>query len=366
MAVTLRNALIGLSVIAAPLLAACQPDTSARSAPPRTVRIAAVRPVHVDQTVTLTGTIAARTETATSFRTSGRIVERLVDVGDHVRKGQVLARLDTRTQAADVQSAQAGVVAADAQVRQTTAAFERSQSLFAQGFATRRDFDQANRAMKVAQANADSARAQLASAEETLSFAELKADADGIVTSRLLDVGETAQAASTMFSIAWDGPRDALFDIYEGLLLEGKAAEPVEIVVRLVADPAVMAKGAVRQVAPTVDAQTATVRVKIGLDEVPARMTLGAAVSGTGRIASPLVFVLPAAALTADAGKPAVWVLDPATRSVTPRAIVVRSYGADTVIADGGLSEGEKIVVDGTKLLRPGQTVAIAEETASR
>jgi RND family efflux transporter MFP subunit len=359
MAVTIRIALIGLSVIAAPLLAACQPDTSARSAPPRTVRIAAVRPVHVDQTVTLTGTIAARTETATSFRTSGRI-------GDHVRKGQVLARLDTRTQAADVQSAQAGVVAADAQVRQTTAAFERSQSLFAQGFATRRDFDQANRAMKVAQASADSARAQLASAEETLSFAELKADADGIVTSRLLDVGETAQAASTMFSIAWDGPRDALFDIYEGLLLEGKAAEPVEIVVRLVADPAVMAKGAVRQVAPTVDSQTATVRVKIGLDEVPTRMTLGAAVSGTGRIASPMVFVLPAAALTSDAGKPAVWVLDPATRSVTPRAIVVRSYGADTVIADGGLSEGEKIVVDGTKLLRPGQTVAIAEETASR
>lgn len=365
---TLRRILFGLAAAAAavPLLTACQSEAPGRSPAPRTARIAVARSVHVDQTVTLTGTIAARTETAVSFRTSGRIIERRVDVGDHVRKGEVMARLDTRTQTADVQSAQAGVTAADAQVRQTTAAFDRSQALFAQGFTTRRDFDQANQAMKVAQANAESARSQLASAEETLSYADLKADADGIVTSRLLDVGETAQAAATVFTVAWDGPRDALFDIYEGLLLDGKAAEPVEIVVRLVSDAAVTAKGSVRQLAPTVDAKTATVRVKVGLDDVPARMTLGAAVSGTGAIASPSVFVLPAIAITSEAGKPAVWVFDPATRTVAPRAIRVRSYGSDTVVAEGGLSEGEHVVVDGIKLLRPGQTVAVAEETASR
>lgn len=364
---TRRPFLLGLSTAAlVPLLAACQPEASGPGPRRPVVEVVEVRPTRLDRTVTLTGTIAARTETALSFRTSGRIVERLVDVGDRVRKGQVLARLDTETQAADVQSARAGVAAADAQVRQATAAFDRSKALLAQGFTTRRDFDQADRTLKVAVAAAESARAQLASAEEAMTYTDLAADADGIVTQRLLDVGETAQAAATVFTIAWDGPRDALFDIYEGLLLDQTAGEPATIAASLVSDPTVATSGRVRQIAPSVDARTGTVRVKIGLDDVPAAMTLGAAVSGTGTVASAEVVVVPPAALTTAGGRPAVWVFDPASGVVTPRPVAVRSYRTDAVVVDSGLEAGDRVVVGGTTLLRPGEAVAVAEETASR
>ena len=354
---------IGLALLLA-ALGGCKAETEtpARVEPAVVVRTA--EPQRLDQKVTLTGTIAARTENNLSFRTSGRIVERRVDVGDAVRKGEVLARLDPSTQEADVESARAGVASADAQVQQATAAFERARSLFSQGFVTRREFDQADQALKVANAGALSARAELASAEETLSFTELKADADGIVTDRKLDVGEIAQAAATVFTIAWGGPRDALFDISEGLLLRDQ--KPASITVALIADPSIRTKGPIRQVAPSVDPQTATVRVKIGLDEVPAGMTLGAAVSGSASIPSPLVFVLPPAALTSLEGKPALWMFDPATREVSMRPVEISAYETASVVVKDGLQPGEKVVVEGTKLLRPGQKVSLSQEAAAR
>ncbi len=277
----------------------------------------------------------------------------------------MLARLDGRTQAADVQSAEAGVAAADAEVRQATAAFKRAETLFGQGFTTRRDFDQTNQALKVAEANAEAARSALATAREQLTYTDLRADADGIVIARQLDVGETAQAAATVFTIAWDGPRDALFDIYEGLLLGGPQAEPKAVTVALVADPTVTTRGTIRQIAPSVDARTATVRVKIALETTPPGMTLGAAVSGSAPVASPIATVLPPAALTTLSGAPAVWVYDPKTRTVAPRAVAILSYSTDSVVVKDGLEAGDPVVVGGTKLLRPGAVVALAEGSPS-
>lgn len=360
-----RNIASGIG--AALLLAAltgCKGQAETPARVDQVVRIQTAEPQRLDERVTLTGTIAARTENNLSFRTSGRIVERRVDLGDAVRKGEVLARLDPSTQQADVDSARAGVASAQAQVQQATAAFERARSLFTQGFVTRREFDQADQALKVANAGALSARAELASAEETLSFTELKADADGIVTDRKLDVGEIAQAAATVFTIAWDGPRDALFDISEGLLLRDQ--KPATITVALIANPSIRTEGPIRQVAPSVDPQTATVRVKIGLDQVPPGMTLGAAVSGSAAIPSPPVFVIPPAALTSLDGKPALWMFNPATSEVSMRPVEVSAYETASVVVKEGLQAGEQVVIEGTKLLRPGQTVSLSQEATAR
>ncbi|KTQ92618.1 hypothetical protein NS226_15050 [Aureimonas ureilytica] len=365
MFLTKRSLATGLCVAALlPLVAGCQGESAASPKVEQWVKVEVVKPQRLDERMTLTGTIAARTENNLSFRTNGRIVERRVDVGDAVRKGEVLARLDPSTQQADVDSARAGVASAQAQVQQATAAFERARSLFSQGFVTRREFDQADQALKVANAGALSARAELASAEDALSFTELKADADGIVTDRKLDVGEIAQAAATVFTIAWDGPRDALFDISEGLLLRDK--KPAAITVALIASPSIRTEGAIRQVAPSVDPQTATVRVKIGLDQVPAGMTLGAAVSGSASIPSPPVFVVPPAALTSLDGKPALWMFNPATSEVSMRPVDVSTYETASVVVNGGLQAGEQVVVEGTKLLRPGQKVSLSQEAAAR
>ncbi|WP_279483794.1 efflux RND transporter periplasmic adaptor subunit [Aureimonas sp. SK2] len=343
-------------------LVGCQAEQPPAPPPPRPVATATVEAVPSSESVTLTGSIAAQVESNLSFRTSGQIIERSVDVGDRVRKGQVLARIDPKVQQADVESARAGTTSADADVEQATAAFERSRSLFDRGYTTRREFDAADQALKVAGANALSAKARLQSAEESLSFTNLTAEADGVVTARELDAGEVAQAAATVFTVALDGPRDAVFDIYESLLLA--SSEPPQVRVALVADPSVKASGRIRQVSPTVDQQSGTVRVKVGLEATPDAMTLGAAVVGTAELPSAGVVIVPAAAVTSLDGSPAVWVLDHDSGEVQPRRIAVSSYQASTVTVREGLNDGDRVVVEGTKLLRPGERIATSNEEA--
>ncbi|BDA84653.1 acriflavin resistance protein [Aureimonas sp. SA4125] len=359
-----RSKTIALSLLAL-IVAGCQAEEPPPAPTKRPVKAIVVEPVASAESVTLTGFIAAQIEGNLSFRTSGQIIERTVDIGDRVRKGQVLARIDPKVQQADVEAAQAVASSAAADVEQASAAFARSQSLLQRGFTTRRDFDAADQALKVARANAASAQASLESAEDSLSYAALTAEADGVVTARELDVGEVAQAAATVFTIALDGQRDAVFDIYESLLLGGR--EPPEITVALVADPSVKVKGRIRQISPTVDQTSGTVRVKIGLESTPDAMTLGAAVVGTAVLPSIEVVVIPASALTSLDGRAAAWVLDPVSGEVVPRPIAISSYQASTVTVRDGLKAGDRVVVEGTKLLRPGEAVVIPkEEAASR
>lgn len=359
----LRERWIGLG-LAGLALAGCQPEQQRQPPAERPLVIVAAEPVPSAESVTLTGSIAARSESSLSFRTGGRIVERLVDVGDQVVRGQVLARIDPQVQRAGVEAARAQLASAQAEVAQAASAFSRAESLFTRGYTTRREFDLADQSLKVAQADRASAEARLASAEESLSFAELRADAAGVVTARDLDVGETAQAAARVFTVALDGSRDAVFDIYEGLLLGGR--EPPEIVVTLVTDPRITARGRIRQVAPSVDPQSATVRVKVGLDDTPPAMTLGSAVTGTAALPSAPVFVLPSAAMASLEGRPAVWVVDPDSGEVAMRAVRTLAYTSDTVTLDEGLRAGDRVVVEGTKLLRPGERIALPTEPVAK
>jgi membrane fusion protein, multidrug efflux system len=319
----------------------------------------AARPVHVapvhfeerKQSVTITGEVVARVETDLSFRVGGRITGWFVDVGDAVRQGQVLARLDPEEQKADVEAAEAGVRAAEAQLKLARANFDRQKSLLNDGISTRRDFD-----------DAETAIAQRDTAKEVLSYTELRAPADGIVTARLAESGQVAQAAQTMFTIADTGPRDAVFNVYESLFFAQPAKDGV--VVTLLSDDKVRTTGTVREVSPTIDSQTGTVRVKIAMDQTPPEMTLGASVVGVGALAPRRVAVVPWQALSGIDGKPALWIVDKAKNTVSLRPVEVLSFETGVALVSAGIEEGEGYVADGTKLLRPGQTVTATEGAA--
>lgn len=342
------------------------PSCKDKSPPPETAKttVRAQSAAFVDhrQTVTLTGEVVAHVQTNLSFRVSGQITEWLVDVGSHVTAGEVLARIDPSEQKADVDAAEAAVRAADAQVRQTTAAFERQKSLLAKNSTTQETFDQAQTAMQTAQGSAESARALLGTSRDALSYTELKADADGIVTVRNAETGQVVQAAQTMFSVARDGPRDAIFDVYESLLFE-KPSEP-KIQLALVSDPSVKTEGTISEVSPTIDTTTGTVRVKIAMDTTPDRMTLGAPVTGFASSKPSKLIILPWTSLSAQDGQPAVWVVDGKDSTVSRKPVKVASYETGRVLISGGIGEGEAVVVEGAKMLRPGQLVEVSKEQA--
>ena len=308
--------------------------------------------------IQLTGEIQARIQTNVAFRITGKIIGRAVEVGDHVTADQVLATLDPRDEKSDADNAKAAVASAEAVLVQSKASFDRQQSLIASGFTTRAAYDQAKAAFDAATAQLDAAKAALKTAQEQLSYTELRAGADGIIVGRNAEAGEVVQPGRTIFTLAQDGPRDAIFEVYEALVSGRPRTTPVDIILQ--SDPKVKAAATVREVSPTVDPKSGTVRVKLGLIDAPPEMTLGAAVTGRVRLNAGDAIVLPWSALYEWQGKPAVWILREGNR-VSPQIVTIESFATRELILSGGVKPGDRVVSAGIQFLRPGQTVAVAQ-----
>ncbi|RUX91419.1 MULTISPECIES: efflux RND transporter periplasmic adaptor subunit [unclassified Mesorhizobium] len=343
---------------AALLLAGCQKQEAAAKKLPIMVRTETVAMADYAPRTSLTGVIAARTLNNLSFRVGGRVAERLVDVGQHVDPGAVLARIDPQEQESDLRSAQADLDAAQAQLTQSAAAFERQKTLLAQGFTTRRDYDTADQALKVAQGSVDAAQSAFTNAQQDLSFTELKAGAAGVITARQVEAGQVVQAAQTVFTVAEDGDRDAVFNVQETLVAKTPASPAVTIT--LLSDPQIRATGKVREISPAVDPASGSVRVKVAIPDTPTGMPLGAAVIGSVSARPAKAILLPWQALTSSAGKPAVWIVDPSTKAVTVMPVEVLAFDSGTVVIASGLNEGQSVVTAGGQLLSPGQTIEIS------
>ena len=328
------------------------------------VRVVEARRAPVSADVVLTGDIQAQAQVNVSFRTNGKVSERHVEVGDHVEADRVLAVLEPLTQSANLDNAVATLASATAQLTQAKLTFERQRQLLAGGYTTRPTYDNAEQDQRTTQAAVDSAKAALGTAREQFSYTELRAGVAGMVTSRSVEVGQVVQAGTTVLVLAQDGPRDAVFNVYEALTARPPADRTLQVALQ--ADPRVTTQGSVREISPTVDASSGTVRVKIGLESTPPAMSLGAVVTGRGRFAPHEAITLPWSALYRHDGRPAVWVYDPTKRTVSVRAVEIDRYGPDTIALKAGVEPGEQVVVAGIQFLRPGQAVAALQVGSDR
>ncbi|MDH6260437.1 efflux RND transporter periplasmic adaptor subunit [Bradyrhizobium sp. BR13661] len=349
------KALLLFVALVATALGGCKDQVAPVGASAAIVRTAVVQPRDRQSPMTLTGEVQARFRADLSFRVSGRVIARMVDVGAHVNAGQVLALLDPAEQQADVDAATAAVASAEAQLRVAKATFERQKALITSGFTTRTVYDQAQEGLRTAEGVLDAARAQLGTSKDALGYTVLRAEADGVITARNLEVGQVVPAAQPVFSLAQDGERDAVFDVYESVFLGQTDSRRVALA--LVSDSAVTASGLVREVSPAIDAKSSTIRVKVSIQDPPAAMTLGSAIAGTVRTKAQKQIALPWTALMALGKRPAVWTVDPATRTASLKPVTVGGYEAGEVLIKAGLEPGERVVVDGGKLLSVGQPV---------
>jgi RND family efflux transporter MFP subunit len=345
----------GLAVaLVAIALSGCNDQAAAPVTRAAIVRTEIVQPRDRQASVTLTGEIQARFRADLSFRVSGRVLARYADVGARVQAGEVLALLDPAEQQADVDAATAAVLAAESQLRVAKVTFERQKALIASGFTTRTVYDHAQEGLRTAEGVLEAAKAELGTSKDSLGYTALRAEAAGIVTARNLEVGQVVQAAQPVFSLAQDGERDAVFDIYESLFF-GDLDDRISLA--LVSDAGVTANGHVREVSPAIDAKSATIRVKVAIQDPPAAMTLGSAVAGTVKAKAQQQIALPWRALAAAGSKPAVWTVDPATKTAALKPVTIGGYEASEVLIRAGLKPGERVVIDGGKLLSVGQAV---------
>jgi RND family efflux transporter MFP subunit len=343
------------------LLAGCGKEKPTDPVRPR-VQVQEVKTADFAAAVTLTGDIQARVQTQLSFRVGGKIIQRMVDVGDRITAKQVLAKLDPKDLQTNVDSAIAAEAAEQARVKQTAAAFVRQQKLLPKGYTSKSEYDSAQAQLRSSQSALKAAQAQLANAREQLGYTSLIADAPGIITARQAEVGQVVQATMPIFSLARAGERDAVFNVYESLFVQPPTDQPIEVT--LLDNPNIKATGKVREVTPAVSAQTGTLQVKIALSSLPEGMDLGSVVSAALTVPAKQSVELPWSALTKglgdDLGKPAVWVVDD-QKKANLRAVTVGRYLTGKVVIVDGLKNGEKVVVAGNQLLHPDMQVELAD-----
>ncbi len=348
----------GMATVLALVVLACDkpPPPAAEVRPVRSV---VVQPRTIGEPITLTGQVRAQNETSLAFRIDGRLIERRVDVGARVTAGQVVAKIDAQNEQNSLRSAEASVLAAEGQLQQARGAFDRQQKLLGNGFTTRAQFDQAQQALQTAQAQVTSTQAQLRTARDRVGYTELAAETAGSVTATGAEAGEVVRAGQMIVQIAPEGKRDAVFDVPSQLIRTAPKDPSIEVA--LTDDPTIKTMGQVREVAPEADPTTRTFQVKIELTAPPPGMRLGATVLGRIVLTAAATIEIPASALTRSEGRPAVWLVDRASGTVSLRSIEVLRYEPATVLVSDGLAAGETVVTAGVQTLRPGQKVRLLE-----
>lgn len=307
------------------------------------------------------GIIEPRYQTDRAFLVLGRIVARSVDVGDAVKKGQVIARIDPLDYRLAVTSAEADSAAARSRLEEAFAHKNRTEQLTNRKVASQEKLDIAQEAMEAAAAAVRQAEENLVKARERLAYTTLVADIDGVVTGLQAEVGQMASPGKVVLTLAQTNVREAVVDVPEEFARSLGSDIPFEV--RLQADPSIATSGTLREIAPEADATTRLKRIKITLGELAESFRLGAMVSVTiSEIAAPPTIDVPASAIFERDGKTRVWVVDQDTATVHSVAVVIAARDDRDARISHGLENGARVVVAGANSLAEGQTIKIGKE----
>jgi RND family efflux transporter MFP subunit len=343
------------------LLSACQRADEPPAPEIRPVRVVRIEQRAVGENVALTGTVQAQTEVNLSFRIDGRLIERGVNVGDRLRPGQLVARLDPQNEDSALQAARAQLTAARAQLVEARSNFERMRGLVAENAVSRANFERAESLRKTAESQVEAAQSQVALAENRLGYTRLVSDVSGVVTAHGAEPGEVVGAGRMIVQVATSGGRDAVLDV-PAQMKDSMLADP-EITVALTMEPKVTATARVREVSPRADPVTGTFRVRVRLVDPPPAMRLGSTVTARIKAASgsAVSYVIPVSALVRSDRQSAVWIVDPRDSTVALRTIEVKEFDPLRVLVAAGLNPGDVVVTAGVQALRPGQKVRLLE-----
>lgn len=353
---------LSLAIATAAGLSGC----SQQAAPASVARPAIALPVQAvdaSHAAQFPGEVHSRYEMPLSFRVAGQLVARSAQLGDQVKKGQVLARLDDADAARTRTSAQAALDAAEHRLTFATQQRDRDEAQSAQNLISQLQLDQTRDAFASALALRDEARQQLALAEAQWHYQTLVADHDGAITSEQAEVGQVLAAGQPVFGFAWSGERDVIFSVPEDQLAGVAVGQRASV--SLLALPGKSYAAQVRDISPAADPQSRTYRVKLALDgpgqQLPLGMTAQVALSAPApaSAATPaaLQVRIPATALFHDQERPAVWVVRPSDSTLELRPVTVQRYGERDVLVSAGLAAGERVVMQGVHDVTAGEKV---------
>lgn len=331
----------------------------AMAEPPLTVEIVTARATTDVRHFSLTGEIQARDTLTVSFPTGGRVADVLVQEGDKVSAGAVLARMESVQQQQALRAAEAGLSTAQADFRQASEDLDRQVALLERGATTRIERDSAEDAKRIADGVLAQARADLDRAKKALADTVLTAPQDATVTDRLAEPGQVVGAAQPVLDLALGAALDAVFDVPEALLT-AKRPSP-QVTLTLLDHPQDEFYGVVREVSPLINPQSGTVSVTVSVVSPPPAVSYRDAVRGSVTRDATSRVSLPYTAMTATKDGPAVWVVDPETMAVSIRPVQIDRFETGKIVLASGVADGTLVVTQGAQLLFPGRVVKMAE-----
>jgi membrane fusion protein, multidrug efflux system len=308
---------------------------------------------------TLPGQVQSRYSTPLSFRINGKILERRVRLGDSVKAGQVVAKLDPADAEKNSASARAQLDAAEHQLVYAKQQLDRDRAQAAENLIAPAQLEQTQNAYASALAQRNQAQQQAGLAGDQLRYATLTADRAGVITAEQADTGQNVNAGQAVYTLAWSGDIDVLCDVPEASLAAFAVGQQAKV--SLPALPGRSFTARVRELSPAADAQSRTWRAKLTLDSPTPDVRLGmtADVAFAATNAPNKAFTIPSTALFHDKGQPAVWIVKKPGDALELRRVEVARYGERTVTLSGGIEPGERIVWQGVHTVSAGEKVRV-------
>lgn len=331
-----------------------------RNAPPFVKLVEAKKPETAERA--FTGTIAARVQSNLGFRVPGKVVQRYVDVGEQVKAGQPLMRIDETDLRLALTAKHNAVVSGQAVLIQAQADERRYAALAKSGLAAAspQRYEQAKAALDTATAQLAVAEAEARIAENAATYSLLVADADGTIVETLGEPGQVVTAGQIVIRLAQAGPREALVWLPESLRPQiGEIADA-----SIYGNESRQDKARLRQISDAADPQTRTYEARWVLDGAAASAPLGATVtikisSSTGQSHA----AVPVGALLDDGSRTGVWVFDQASSTVHFRQVKIEQLGEEVAVVSS-VKSGELVVALGAHLLQDGASVRTKVEQA--
>ncbi|KQY13009.1 hemolysin secretion protein D [Rhizobium sp. Root73] len=358
--------LSAISIVSAAVLAlsGCSEEKAETRQIVRPVKVVEIAAIDTSRTLSYSGTVRARTEMNLGFRVNGKITERLVDIGQRVKSGDLLARIDPSDYELALTSAKASLDATERQVETAELARVRAEQLFAKNVSPKSQLEQTTLSYNQAVATRDSARSALDQAKNQVSYTNLKSDQNGIVTTVSADIGQVVGSGTPVVSVAVDGEKEVLVAIPETDIAQFKPGKTVTV--GFWSDASLMLQGKVREVAGSAEPQSRTFAVRISLpndQNVLLGMTAGiiAAASNVQQFVT-----IPLSALARKGGEPIVWTVDRTAETVHSRPVEVADFTGDGVRIAEGLKPGDVVVAAGTQFMTEGLKVKVGDDVAQQ
>ena len=339
------------------LLSGCEKPLEPPS-PPRPALVIEVGKTASNSATVLVGEVKSRFESNQGFRIAGKIVERKVDVGAFVKKGQVLARLDASDTNLGVSAALADVRVAEANRALAKSEVQRQRQLVNKKFISQSALDRFEAELKTADARVNQAKAQAAVSGNQSRYASLMADRNGVVTLIRAEPGQVVEMGEMIAQVVDTTQIEVLVAVPESRIAEIKVGDAAKLKLwaSQISNPEKTYSGKVREIAPAANSATRAFDVRVAFDDADETVKLGMTAGVRLEGDAPASLIVPSTALTELNGKTSVWVI--VKNIAQPREVIAGQYTEEGVTITSGLHAGELVAIAGVHTLIKGQKVA--------